>query len=141
MANPKIIEKIVQKSNIRKGDTILEIGPGTGNLTVQLLKTGNKVIAMELDPRMLSATEKRMNDLGLGDRLQLIEGDAIKRDLPQFDVCSANIPYQISSPLVFKLLQHRPVFRTAVIMFQQEFAETLLAKPGESGYSRLSANA
>lgn len=51
-------------------------------------------------------------------------------DLPYFDVCVANIPYQISSPLTFKLLAHKPVFRAAVIMFQHEFAMRLVAKPG-----------
>ena len=61
-------------------------------------------------------------------------------ELPYFDLCVANIPYQISSPLVFKLLSHRPAFRAAVIMFQTEFAMRLVAQPGDSVYSRLSAN-
>jgi 18S rRNA (adenine1779-N6/adenine1780-N6)-dimethyltransferase len=54
----------------------------------------------------------------------------MKAELPYFDVCVANIPYQISSPLTFKLLAHRPSFRAAVIMFQHEFAMRLVAKPG-----------
>lgn len=54
----------------------------------------------------------------------------MKTELPYFDVCVANIPYQISSPLTFKLLAHRPSFRAAVIMFQHEFAMRLVAKPG-----------
>lgn len=62
--------------------------------------------------------------------LQVIQGDVMKADLPYFDVCVANIPYQISSPLTFKLLAHRPSFRAAVIMFQHEFAMRLVAKPG-----------
>ena len=61
-------------------------------------------------------------------------------ELPQFDVCVANVPYQISSPLVFKLLLHRPVFRCAILMFQKEFAERLVAQPGSEHYCRLSAN-
>lgn len=71
---------------------------------------------------------------------QIIQGDILKTDLPYFDICVANIPYQISSPIVFKLLSHRPLFRAAVIMFQREFAMRLLAKPGDSLYSRLSVN-
>ena len=51
-------------------------------------------------------------------KLEMLVGDAIKSDLPFFDVCVANVPYQISSPLVFKLLLHRPFFRCAVLMFQ-----------------------
>ena len=72
--------------------------------------------------------------------MQIIQGDAIKAALPYFDVCVANIPYQISSPLVFKLLSHRPIFRCAVIMFQEEFALRLSAQPGDNLYCRLSVN-
>ena len=60
--------------------------------------------------------------------------------MPFFDICIANTPYQISSPLVFKLLQHRPMFRCAVLMFQREFAQRLIAKPGSNMYCRLSVN-
>lgn len=72
--------------------------------------------------------------------LQVIQGDVLKCDLPYFDICVANIPYQISSPLTFKLLSHRPVFRCAVIMFQREFAMRLVAQPGDNLYCRLSVN-
>ena len=61
-------------------------------------------------------------------------------ELPYFDLCVANIPCQISSPLVFKLLSHRPLFRAAVIMFQTEFAMRLVARPADSTYTRLSVN-
>lgn len=64
----------------------------------------------------------------------------LKCDLPYFDICVANIPYQISSPLTFKLLAHRPLFRCAVIMFQREFAMRLVAQPGDNLYCRLSVN-
>ncbi|KAM0069970.1 putative 18S rRNA (adenine(1779)-N(6)/adenine(1780)-N(6))-dimethyltransferase [Helianthus debilis subsp. tardiflorus] len=70
----------------------------------------------------------------------VIQGDVLKCDLPYFDICVANIPYQISSPLTFKLLNHRPVFRCAVIMFQREFAMRLVAQPGDTLYCRLSVN-
>lgn len=74
------------------------------------------------------------------DVMQVIQGDVLKCDLPYFDICVANIPYQISSPLTFKLLAHRPLFRCAVIMFQREFAMRLVAKPGDTLYCRLSVN-
>jgi 18S rRNA (adenine1779-N6/adenine1780-N6)-dimethyltransferase len=61
--------------------------------------------------------------------------------LPFFDVCISNTPYQISSPLVFKLLEHLPAARTCILMFQREFAMRLFAKPGDKLYSRLSVNA
>lgn len=61
-------------------------------------------------------------------------------ELPPFDVCVANVPYQISSPIVFKLLAHKPAFRCAVLMFQREFAMRLVAKPNDPLYCRLSVN-
>lgn len=64
----------------------------------------------------------------------------MKAELPYFDVCISNTPYQISSVLVFKLLEHRPMFRSAVLMFQREFALRLIAKPGDELYCRLSVN-
>ena len=74
-------------------------------------------------------------------KLQIVVGDVIKTEhLPFFDVCVANVPYQISSPLVFKLLLHRPFFRCAVLMFQREFAQRLVAQPGDKLYCRLSIN-
>jgi 18S rRNA (adenine1779-N6/adenine1780-N6)-dimethyltransferase len=73
-------------------------------------------------------------------KLKIIHGDFLKIDLPPFDVCVANTPYQISSPLVFKLLSHKPLFRAAVLMFQKEFADRLVAAPGSELYCRLSVN-
>jgi 18S rRNA (adenine1779-N6/adenine1780-N6)-dimethyltransferase len=67
-------------------------------------------------------------------------GDFLKVDLPYFDVCVSNTPYQISAPLVEKLLRHRPLFRSALLMFQREFALRLVAKPGDNLYCRLSVN-
>lgn len=71
---------------------------------------------------------------------QVIQGDVLKTELPYFDICVANIPYQISSPLTFKLLKHQPPFRCAIIMFQREFAMRLVAQPGDKLYCRLTVN-
>lgn len=73
-------------------------------------------------------------------KLEVIIGDFVKVDMPYFEVCISNTPYQISSPLVFRLLSHRPLFRVAILMFQREFALRLVARPGTSLWSRLSAN-
>jgi len=140
LKNPLIISSIVEKAELKSTDVVLEIGPGTGNLTVKLLETAKKVIAVEIDPRMVGELQKRVQETPLANKLHLIVGDVLKIDLPYFDVCVANVPYQISSPLVFKLLSHKPVFRQAVLMFQREFALRLIAKPGDALYCRLSAN-
>lgn len=73
-------------------------------------------------------------------KLTIIHGDVLKVDLPYFDLCISNTPYQISSPLVFKLLSHRPLFRASILMFQREFSQRLLAVPGDALYCRLSVN-
>uniref|UniRef100_A0A4W6G918 rRNA adenine N(6)-methyltransferase n=1 Tax=Lates calcarifer TaxID=8187 RepID=A0A4W6G918_LATCA len=127
LKNPLVVNGIIEKAALRPTDVVLEVGPGTGNMTVKLLEKAKKVVACELD---LTTTTK----------LQILVGDVLKTDLPFFDVCVANLPYQISSPFVFKLLLHRPFFRCAVLMFQREFAMRLVARPGDKLYCRLSIN-
>ena len=107
---------------------------------MKLLERAKRVIAVELDPRMVLELQRRVQGTPYANHLQIIHGDVMKVDLPYFDVCVANIPYQISSPLTFKLLAHRPAFRAAIIMYQHEFAMRLVAKPGDGMYCRLAAN-
>lgn len=141
LKNPMIVQAICDKSHLRSTDKVLEVGPGTGNLTVRLLEKVKKVTACEIDPRMVAEVQKRVQGTAYQHKLEVLVGDIIKmNELPQFDVCVANVPYQISSPLVFKLLLHRPMFRCAVLMFQREFAQRLVAKPGDALYCRLSVN-
>ncbi|KAJ9456456.1 putative dimethyladenosine transferase [Diplonema papillatum] len=140
LRNPLVINAIVEKAGLSSTDTVLEIGPGTGNLTEKLLQKAKKVIAMEIDPRMVSELHKRFMSGPLGSKLQIIQGNCIKQELPFFNVCVANVPYAISSALVFQLLKHTPSFRCAVLMFQREFAMRLVAKPNSSMYCRLSSN-
>ncbi|KAF8630722.1 hypothetical protein AX15_002746 [Amanita polypyramis BW_CC] len=93
-----------------------------------------------MDPRMAAEVIKRVQGTPEQRKLDMIIGDFVKADLPYFEVCISNTPYQISSPLVFRLLSHRPLFRIAVLMFQREFAMRLVARPGSGLWSRLSAN-
>ena len=140
LKNPLVVQSIVDKSGLKSTDVVLEIGPGTGNLTMKLLERAKRVIAVELDPRMVLELQRRVQGTPYASHLQIIHGDVMKVDLPFFDVCVANIPYQISSPLTFKLLAHRPAFRAAIIMYQHEFAMRLVAKPGDGMYCRLAVN-
>ncbi|KAJ4972866.1 hypothetical protein NE237_006040 [Protea cynaroides] len=89
--------KILSLGRIKSTDVILEIGPGTGNLTKKLLDVGKSVIAVELDLRMVLELQRRFQGPH-SNRLKVIQGDVLKCDLPYFDICVANIPYQISSP-------------------------------------------
>lgn len=140
LKNPLVIQGIVDKSAIRPTDVVLEVGPGTGNMTAKLLEKAKKVVACEIDTRLVAELQKRFQSSPLQSKLQVVVGDILKTDLPFFDICVANLPYKISSPFVFKLLLHRPFFRCAVLMFQREFALRLVAKPGDKVYCRLSIN-
>lgn len=130
----------ITKAALRSSDIVLEVGPGTGNMTMKLLEKCKQVIACEVDTRLVAELQKRVQNSPLQSKLKIIIGDVLRKDLPFFDVCVANLPYQISSPFVFKLLLHRPFFRCAILMFQREFAQRLVAKPGDKLYCRLSVN-
>lgn len=140
LKNPMILREIVNKSSINPSEIVLEIGPGTGNLTMLLLEQAKQVIAVEVDPRMVAQLMKRVGISEYQNKLKLIQSDVLKAQLPFFDLCVANIPYQISSPIVFKLLSHRPLFKCAVLLVQREFAMRLVAKPNSEFYCRLSVN-
>jgi len=140
LKNPLVTQAMIEKASIKGTDTVLEIGPGTGNLTLKLLETAKKVIACEHDPRMVVELQKRLHGTEMMSRLTLIHSDFLKIQLPFFNLCVANIPYQISSPLVFKLLAHPHKFRCAILMVQREFGMRLCAKPGDELYCRLSVN-
>jgi len=140
LKNPLIVNAIIEKAAIKGTDTVLEVGPGTGNMSVKIMEKAKKLIACELDPRMAAELQKRIQGTPEHHKLHLIVGDVLKAELPYFDCCVANLPYQISSPFVFKLLLHRPFFRCAILMFQREFAMRLVAKPGDKLYCRLSIN-
>lgn len=142
LKNPGVAQAIVDKADLKQSDIVLEVGPGTGNLTTRILEKAKRVIAVEQDPRMGAELTKRFQGTPAAKRLELTLGDVIKMpQLPYFDVCISNTPYQISSPLTFKLLATSPAPRTCVLMFQREFAMRLFAKPGDKLYSRLSVNA
>eukprot|EP00588_Corethron_pennatum_P002091 CAMPEP_0194282086 /NCGR_PEP_ID=MMETSP0169-20130528/22331_1 /TAXON_ID=218684 /ORGANISM="Corethron pennatum, Strain L29A3" /LENGTH=329 /DNA_ID=CAMNT_0039027311 /DNA_START=65 /DNA_END=1054 /DNA_ORIENTATION=- len=140
LKNPAVVAAIIERASLKPTDVVLEIGPGTGNMTVPMLEKCKRVIAVEYDDRMVREVMKRVEDAPHSSKLSIVQGDVLKTALPFFDVCVANVPYQISSGIVFKLLSHRPAFRCAVLMFQEEFALRLSAKPGEALYCRLSVN-
>ncbi|XP_063605661.1 probable dimethyladenosine transferase [Penaeus indicus] len=140
LKNPLIINSMVEKAALKSTDVVLEVGPGTGNMTAKLLEKAKRVIACEVDARMVAELHKRFLSTPYHSKLDIRIGDVLKADLPTFDICVANLPYQISSPFVFKLLLHRPIFKCAILMFQQEFAQRLVARPGDKLYCRLTVN-
>merc|ERR1712166_221281 len=140
LSNPLVIDNIIQKAGIVGTDTVLEIGPGTGNMTTKMLDIARKVTAFEVDSRMVNELRKRFAGTEVARKFELVHGDFLQQELPFFDVCCANVPYQISSPIVFKLLAHKPAPRCIVLMFQKEFSLRLAARPGSQDWCRLSVN-
>lgn len=140
LKNPLVAQAIVDKAQLKPSDIVLEVGSGTGNLTIRILEKARKVVAVEFDPRMAAELTKRVRSTPMEKKLQILLGDVIKTELPYFDVCISNTPYQISSPLVFKLINQPRPPRVSILMLQREFAMRLLARPGDALYCRLSAN-
>ncbi|KAF3397019.1 Dimethyladenosine transferase [Talaromyces pinophilus] len=147
LKNPGIADAIVDKANIKEHEVVADmypVGPGTGVLTRRILAKAKSCTAIELDPRMAAELTKMVQGTPMQRKLKIILGDFIKVDLKEighFDVFISNTPYQISSPLVFKLLAMPRPPRVSVLMVQREFAQRLIARPGDAMYSRLSVNA
>uniref|UniRef100_A0AAQ6IHY2 rRNA adenine N(6)-methyltransferase n=1 Tax=Anabas testudineus TaxID=64144 RepID=A0AAQ6IHY2_ANATE len=142
MPKVKAEKKSRQHQEVKNQGIMFNTGIGQHILKNPLVVNGiiEKVVACELDCRLVAELQKRVQCTPMQTKLQILVGDVLKTDLPFFDVCVANLPYQISSPFVFKLLLHRPFFRCAVLMFQREFAMRLVANPGDKLYCRLSIN-
>lgn len=135
-----IIRKIVDFAEIQPGDTVLEIGPGPGALTQILLEKGAQVIAIEKD-RQFASTLSRLQTTP--PRLQVIEGDFLTLDLtilfkkiPSLKVV-ANIPYNITTPILLSLIAHTSKISSITLMVQKEVASRLVAKTGTADYSSL----
>jgi 16S rRNA (adenine1518-N6/adenine1519-N6)-dimethyltransferase len=135
IVNPDYIRRQIEFANLGSGDIILEIGAGIGNLTEAIAPLVKKVISIELDSRFKKILEERLSNF---NNIELIFDNALEIDYPFFNKIVANIPYNISSPLTFKLLTYK--FDLGVLVYQIEFAKRMIAKPGHSNYGRLSIN-
>ncbi len=138
LSDVDVLEGILEAADPKPGSAVLEIGPGLGFLTGGLIARGAMVTAVELD-RGLAAflADVYGADIEQG-RLRLIEGDALDQDLPNlvpppYNVV-ANIPYQITSPILHRLLGKAPRAERLVLMVQREVAERVAAPPGEMSY-------
>lgn len=135
VVDEEALKRMVDYAEVSGDDHVLEVGPGTGNLTAQLIKRAGKVTAVERDGRLVEVLKERFGEKG---DLEVVQGDILETEVPEFDKVVANIPYSISSPLTFKLLDLE--FELGVLMYQREFAQRMVASPGSSDYSRLSVN-
>jgi 16S rRNA (adenine1518-N6/adenine1519-N6)-dimethyltransferase len=133
LIDERVALRHVNFASIERNDKVLEVGPGLGILTEKLLDASGNVTAIELDETLADVINERF-----GNRLELIRGDALDVQWPPFDCFVSNLPYSISTPVIFKLLDHD--FKKAVVMVQKEFAERMVANRGEVDYSRLTVN-
>ena len=133
LTDEDVIARQIDYAGIDKRDTVLEIGPGLGALTFLLADRAMKVVAIEQDVQFYQYLKER-----IPINVELILGDALKLDLPRFDICVSNLPYGISSPITFKLFEH--TFKKAILMYQLEFAQRMVASSGMTSYSRLSVS-
>jgi len=133
--DPSLLERIVGYADISKKNEVLEIGAGIGNLTRLLAERARKVIAVERDGRFVRILRERLKG---HTNTKIVHDDVLQLKLPKFDKVVANLPYGISSDVTFMLLDHD--FELAVLMYQWEFAERLIASPGSNDYGRLTVN-
>ena len=134
LIDPNIVRKIVALAELGPSDHVLEIGPGRGILTVALCHAAGRVTAVEVDPRLHAYLETRQAEL---PNVALVCEDALAypvENLPMGTVVVANLPYYISTPLLFRLLDQRNRFPRMVLMLQDEVADRLVAQPGGSDY-------
>ena len=123
------IMRIASYADLQPQDRVLEIGPGPGNLTDALAARAGHVYAVEIDGDLAAQLSGRFSNV------QVINGDALKVELPPYNKIVSNLPYQISSAITYRLLS-RP-FEKAVLMYQWEFARRMRAAPGSEEYGRL----
>jgi len=138
LIDPNIVRKIVALADVTASDSVLEIGPGRGILTEALCDAAGRVTAVEIDPRLHAYVAERQAQF---PNLTLILDDAMTYPIENLTVGTivvANLPYYLSTLLLFRLLDQRDRFPRLVLMLQDEVADRLIAKPGTSEYGVLS---
>lgn len=140
LINEEVVSQIIDKSNVNKNDLIIEIGPGLGTLTQELLEKAGKVVCIELDNNMVKILQDRFK---LYKNFELINADILKVNLHEIirkeknnnEITNAkivaNLPYYITTPIIMKLLEEKLDLDTITVMVQKEVAERLTAIPGE----------
>jgi 16S rRNA (adenine1518-N6/adenine1519-N6)-dimethyltransferase len=138
LRDPHVVECILQAADLEKDDRVLEIGPGLGALTDHLLPRVGTLHVMEVDRDLIDALHGRDAanlKIHAGDALRLAWDELLFE--PPYKLV-ANLPYNISSQILFKILDHRSLFNSLVLMFQQEVGDRLCAGPGSRDYGILS---
>ncbi|MFH1981434.1 MAG: 16S rRNA (adenine(1518)-N(6)/adenine(1519)-N(6))-dimethyltransferase RsmA [Pseudomonadota bacterium] len=143
LENPATAEKIAAAAGITKEDVVLEIGAGLGSLTVPIAQRAGRVVAVETDPRLVDLLRTEMLTRQL-DHVEIVKADILSLDLSRWAqpggrkiVVVGNLPYNISSQIIIRLIAARAAIRCAVVMLQKELADRLAAPPGTKTYGRI----
>nr|WP_291314945.1 16S rRNA (adenine(1518)-N(6)/adenine(1519)-N(6))-dimethyltransferase RsmA [Corynebacterium sp. UBA2622] len=144
--DPNTVRRIVAAADLTADDVVVEVGPGLGSLTLGLVDTARRVIALEIDPRLAGCLPRTVGERapGYADRLTVIHTDALR--VTRADVAAAagegaeptalvaNLPYNVSVPVLLHLLEEFPTIRRVLVMVQKEVADRLAAEPGSKIY-------
>ena len=142
LVDRNILTKVIRTAELEKEDVVLEIGPGLGEMTLALARQVNKVIAVEIDRKLVKILKEKAADFS---NIMVIEADVLKIRFEQ--LCRqghqplkvvANLPYQISTPLLFRFIESRDLFSSLTLTLQREVAERMIASPGGKDYGPLS---
>jgi 16S rRNA (adenine1518-N6/adenine1519-N6)-dimethyltransferase len=137
--DPNTVRRIVAAANLDPSDVVLEVGPGLGSLTLALLPAVQRVVAVEIDPVLAQRLPQTVAERapGLADRLTVLNADALRVTADQLahpTALVANLPYNISVPVVLHLLAELPTMTTALVMVQAEVADRIAAQPASKVY-------
>jgi len=142
LADKNILKKVIKTAEIEKKDVVLEVGPGLGEMTQALAHEARKVIAVEIDARLVEILRSKLGDI---PNVEIIRSDILKFDFRKHFGSEkrpvkvvANLPYQISTPLLFQFIDSRNLFSTLVLMLQREVADRIVAPSGGKSYGPLS---
>jgi len=142
LVDRNILNKVIRTAQVGKEDVVLEIGPGLGEMTLALARQAKRVIAVEIDPKLAEILKKKVAGYS---NVEVVREDILKVDFDPFRdqedhpiKVVANLPYQISTPLLFRFIESREIFSTLTLMLQKEVAERVVASPGGKEYGPLS---
>ncbi len=136
VTDPNTIRRIVVAAKLNGSETVVEIGPGLGSLTLGLLEVAKTVLAVEIDPKMAAELEATIAKRAPGKDFKLVTDDALRvTELPVApDALVANLPYNISVPVLLHFLEHFPSIQKGLVLVQAEVAHRLAASPGSKIY-------
>lgn len=144
LIDDNIIDKILEGANVKKGDKVIEVGPGIGTLTRELCNVADKVMAIEIDKNLIPILEETLSSF---NNIKIVNEDIIKADIKELIVENldggpvkliANLPYYITTPIIMRFLEENINVTDMVVMVQKEVAERMNANPGGKDFGALS---